>query len=115
VESDGSVVVAMGMGRPTENQWELCEVFGSIYRVVAEVLEDMVANIPEYFETQNIMESNPYGISLVPEGILVADAGADALFLVRNDGTIDTIVAFSSFVEAAVPELSCGNNFSLPP
>jgi len=82
--------------------------------VVAEVLEDMVANIPEYVETQNIMESNPYGIALMPEGILVADAGADALFLVRNDGTLDTIVAFSSFGDAAVPELSCGNNSSLP-
>lgn len=118
VEDDGSIILAMGMGGPPENQKELGklgDIFGSIYRVVAEVLEDVIANIPQYVETQaNLMESNPYGIALVPEGILVADAGADALFLIRDDNTIDTIVTFSSFGQAAVPELSCGNNSTLP-
>lgn len=116
VESDGSIILAIGLGGPPENQRILGDVFGSIYRVVAEDLEDMIAiaNIPEYAETQNLMESNPYGIALVPEGVLVADAGADALFLVRNDSTIDTVVTFSSFGQAAVPELSCGNNSTVP-
>lgn len=114
IDKDGSIVLAMGMGGSPANQEELGEEFGSIYRVVAEVLWDMIANIPEYVGTQSsLAESNPYGIALVPEGVLVVDAAADSLFLVRN-GTVDTIVAFPSFGSVAVPKLSCGNNDTFP-
>lgn len=115
IEEDGSIILAMGMVGNRENQEELGEVFGSVYRVVAEVLEDQIANIPEYVATQSALaESNPYGIALVPEGVLVVDAAADSLFLVRNDSTIDTIVTFPSLGQVAVPRLSCGNNATLP-
>lgn len=115
VEEDGTLIVAMGMGGPPDNQDVLGDVFGSVFRVVAEVLEDNIANIPAYVATQSALsESNPYGVALVPEGILVVDAGADALFLIRNDSTIDTVIAFPDFGQAPVPVLSCGNN-STPP
>jgi len=115
IEDDGSIILSMGMGGPPDNQDYIGETFGSIFRVLNEVLEDMIANIPEYVASQSALtESNPYGVALVPEGVLVVDAGADALFLIRNDSTIDTVVTFPSFGEVAVPELSCGNNNTTP-
>ena len=115
IEDDGSIILAMGMGGPPANQEILGEQFGSVYRVVADVLQDLIGNIPQYVASQsNLTESNPYGVALSNEGVLVVDAGADALFLVRNDSTIDTVTTFQGLGEVSVPKLSCGNN-STPP
>jgi DNA-binding beta-propeller fold protein YncE len=103
IEDDGSIILAMGMGGFPDNQDIIGEVFGSLYRVVGNTIEDEIANIPAYVASQSdLMQSNPYGIALVPQGVLVADAGADALFLVRNDSsveTIDTVIAFRALAK----------------
>lgn len=40
------------------------------------------------------LDANPYSIAVIEDGVLVADAGANALLKVADDGTISTIAVF---------------------
>ena len=50
-------------------------------------------------------DSNPYGVLAVPGGVIVPDAGANALVRIDANGTMSTLAAFSN--NTTVPGVGC--------
>jgi hypothetical protein len=53
--------------------------------------------------TGDEVDSNPYGLLAVPAGVVVADAGANALNYVRADGSVSTLAVFPNRLVSAPP------------
>ena len=117
----GTLSVAMGLGGPEALQETLGDAFGSLHRVRPNGKTRFLGNIAAYEEANDPdfegSDSNPYGVALVPGGRLVADAGANALFHVANDGTISTVAVFPRLAPTPFVPPSCADElpFPLPP
>jgi hypothetical protein len=65
---------------------------GGGWRVVADIAAYEAANDPN----GGLIDSNPYGVLAEPGSFLVVDAGANALFRVTPDGSVETAAVFPS-------------------
>lgn len=98
IAADGSLYLIMNLGRDPAMRAELPEDFASagwLMKVgpdgsvepVADVAAFESANDPDA-ELGGAVDSNPYGIVATEAGIAVADAGANDVLLVADDGSV---------------------------
>lgn len=116
----GTLSVALGLGGDLEVQDEVGEAFGSLHQVLPNGKVKMLANITAHEEADDPdgegPDSNPYGVAFLDDGSrLVADAGANALFQVWQDGTVETVAVFPRLAPAPFVPPSCTIPFPLPP
>ncbi len=118
---NGTLSVAMGLGGDEALQDVLGDAFGSLHQVRPNGKTRFLGNVTAYEEATDPdaegPDSNPYGVAHVPGGRLVADAGANALFRVANDGTISTVAVFPRLAPTPFVPPSCADElpFPLPP
>ncbi len=104
----GTLQLAMGLGGGARG--DASGAFGATHSVLpngkvkplADILGHETAN-----DSDGAIDSNPYGIDHVPGGTLVADAGANALFLTRPNGSIETVAVFPPIFGLEWPAVSC--------
>jgi hypothetical protein len=70
----------------------------------ASLADDLAGYEAEKNPDGGLFDTNPYGVTVVPGGVAVADAGANAVVQVASDGTITTLgVLPAKIVPAPVP------------
>lgn len=113
----GLLSVPIGLGGATDVQEAVGDGFGSLQQVRPNGKTRYLANVAAYETAEDPdgagADSNPYGVALVPGGRLVADAGANALFKVANNGAISTVAVFPPLDPAPFVPPSCFGD--LPP
>lgn len=105
----GTLQLAMGLGGGERG--DVSGAFGATHSVLpngnikplADILGVETATDPD----EAGVDSNPYGIDQVPGGTLVADAGANALFLTRPNGSVETVAVFPPLFGLTWPAVSC--------
>lgn len=102
-QGTGGAYVTLGLGGGPAFQdfyGAAGELMGTIIHVAASGQWRMIADVASWEFAANpdggAPDSNPYGILAEPGGRYVADAGANALFRVRPNGTVETIAVFPS-------------------
>ena len=103
-DADGNLMVILGLGRnpadrnPAGPFGPLVENMGQLVQVAADGSWASEIDVAAYEATANPdggeIDSNPYAIERIAGGYLVADAGANALLKVTDDGTITTVAVF---------------------
>jgi hypothetical protein len=114
----GTLSVTMGLGGNEDVREAIHPLFGTLLRVLPNGKASIAADIVAYEEDADPdgegADSNPYGVTIAPDGSrLVADAGANALFRVRANGSISTVATFGRLAPAPFVPPSCFNQ--LPP
>jgi hypothetical protein len=98
-QGTGGAYITMGLGGGPEFQDALGGMYSGTlihmaasgkWRVVADILQHEVDENP----AGGPVDSNPFGVLAEPGGRLVVDAGANALFAVAPNGTIETVAVF---------------------
>jgi hypothetical protein len=98
---DGIFLVINSGGDPADREamppdlasyagWLVRGVLGAGIEPWVDVAAYETANNPD----EGPIDANPYSIAVIEDGILVADAGANALLKVTDDGTISTVAVF---------------------
>jgi hypothetical protein len=114
--ADGSVYTVVGLGaNPADRDAIAAEVpiageLGWLYGLGADNTWTAMADVAGYEGTANpdgseAPDSNPYGIAMDGDTLLVADAGGNDLLTVAPDGTIATYAVFEQELVEAPPEL----------
>jgi hypothetical protein len=104
VNDDGSLVLVMNLGAdPAVREGFPPELANAGWLVTAapdgtltpwvDVAAFEAANDPDK-DFGGLVDSNPYGIAVVDDGYLVADAGGNDLLHVANDGTVSFVAGF---------------------
>jgi hypothetical protein len=98
-QGTGGAYITMGLGGDREWQDALGGLFsGTLIHMAASGRWKVVADILEHEEDENPaggpVDSNPFGVLAEPGGRLVVDAGANALFSVAANGTVETLAVF---------------------
>ena len=110
VAEDGSMIIVMNSGGDPADRAgfgpEAASVAGWLLRASADGTVEPWVDVAAYESEANpeptLLDSNPYSITAVEGGYVVADAGANALLMVTGDGTISTVAVFPPF-EALFP------------
>jgi hypothetical protein len=101
IGADGSLTLTIGfgmnplsrtvLGPPGENMASLVQVTSSgTWTKTVDSGDYEVANNPD----DNVVDSNPYGLLDVADGLVLTDAGGNALYHVTEGGAISTITTF---------------------
>jgi hypothetical protein len=100
-QGQGNLFVTIGFGGDPDLREELedwSDTMAVVGRVTADGAYSIVADIGTFENAENpdldLPDTNPYGILALPGKIIVADAGANALFEVRANGEIRTLAVF---------------------
>lgn len=103
-DADGNLMVILGLGAnpvirdPAGEFGPLVENMGHLVQVAADGSWASEVDVAAYEATANPdggeIDSNPYAIERITGGYLVADAGANALLKVADDGMISTVAVF---------------------
>jgi sugar lactone lactonase YvrE len=110
VASDGTIYAVIGMGAAPEVR----DVFGEGAELLATVVKidgdgevTMVADLAAHEEAENPdgteLDTNPYGIAMDGDDLIVADAGGNSLLRVTLDGDVETIAVFEPRLVPAPP------------
>lgn len=97
----GGAYITMGLGGGAEFQAALGgKYFGTLIHMAAsgkwKVVADVAAHEFENNPAGGPVDSNPFGVLAEPGGRLIADAGANALLRVADNGTVETLAVFAS-------------------
>jgi hypothetical protein len=121
VTDDGTVYVIIGLGGPPDARAAFGaagEHLGWVLRLDDEGNWDPVVDIAAYEGTNNPddgeIDSNPYSLVVTDEGMVVSDAGANALLWVDNEGTISTLAVFDARMVPAPPFLELPDGTEIP-
>lgn len=116
VEGKGTLQLAMGLGGGERG--DVGAAFSAIHSVLPNGKVKPLVDVLGFEAAANpdgaAVDSNPYGIDSVPGGTLVADAGANALFLTKRNGSIETVAVFPPLTGLVWPDLSCPLPFFPP-
>ena len=103
-DADGNLMVILGLGMNPDNRdpagpfGPLVENMGHLVQVGADGSWASEIDVAAYEATANPdggeIDSNPYAVERITGGYLVADAGANALLKVADDGAITTAAVF---------------------
>ena len=103
-DAECNLMVIVGLGSnpsvrdPAGPFGALSENLGQLVQVAADGTWTNVVDVSAYEAAENPdggeIDSNPYALTRVDDGYLVADAGANALLHVADDGTITTVAVF---------------------
>ncbi len=103
-DAEGNLMVILGLGAnpvirdPAGEFGPLVENLGHLVQVAADGSWASEVDIAAYEATENPdggeIDSNPYAIERITGGYLVADAGANALLKVTDEGVITTVAVF---------------------
>ena len=103
-DADGNLMVILGLGAnpvirdPAGEFGPLVENMGHLVQVAADGSWASEVDVAAYEATENPdggeIDSNPYAIERITGGYLVADAGANALLKVTDEGVITTVAIF---------------------
>jgi hypothetical protein len=103
-DDEGNLMVIVGLGtdparRGTDDFFgTISNNLGQLVHIAADGTWTNEIDVAAYEGTANPdggeIDSNPYGIERIEGGYLVADAGANALLKVADDGTITTVTDF---------------------
>jgi glucose/arabinose dehydrogenase len=103
-DSEGNLMVIVGLGAdpavrdPSGPFGPLVENLGQLVQVAEDGTWMNVVDVAAHEAAENPdggeLDSNPYDLERVDDGYLVADAGANALLHVADDGTITTVAVF---------------------
>lgn len=99
-QGTGGAYIAIGLGGNAAFRAALgSEFFGTLVHMSASGKWKVVADVAAHeFETNPAggpVDTNPFGVLAEPGGRLVADAGANALFSVAANGTVETLAVFA--------------------
>ena len=107
IADDGTIYVLTGDGAvPDAEERAEGDIGGIVWRVGEDGAPEQVADLVAYEASANpdggIADSNPNGVVVAPDGsLLVADAGANAVFMIDAEGETSTVATFAdSMVEA---------------
>ena len=94
-------------------------LLGSVVQVSREGTVRPVADIARFEAVNNPVpvtsDSNPYGVVSLPgHGVVVADAGANALFRVHPNGHVSTLAVFEARYVPAPPQLQLPPGATIP-
>lgn len=98
-QGTGGAYITLGLGGNREFQAALGGIYsGHVIHMAASGKWKVVADVAAHeFETNPAggpLDSNPFGILAEPGGRLVVDAGANALFSIAANGTVETVAVF---------------------
>lgn len=103
-DNGGNLMVIVGLGAnpnvrdPNGALGPLSENLGQLVQVAADGTWANVVDVAAYEAAENPdggeIDSNPYGLERIDGGYLVADAGANALLHVTDNGDISTVAVF---------------------
>jgi hypothetical protein len=100
-QGTGGAYVTLGLGGGPQFQDDYGaagELMGTVLHVAASGQWRMVADVASFEFAANpdvrFHDSNPFGILAEPGGRYVADAGANALFRVASNGSVETVAVF---------------------
>lgn len=100
-QGQGNLYVTTGFGGDPDLRDELEDWSGTMAvlgRVTADGTYAIVSDIGTFENEANpdedLPDSNPYGVLALPGKVVVADAGANALFEVRANGDVSTLAVF---------------------
>jgi hypothetical protein len=100
-QGQGNLYVTIGFGGEPDLRDELEDWSGTMAvlgRVTANGAYRIVADIGTFEHHENpdldLPDSNPYGVLALPGKVIVADAGANALFEISANGSIRTLAVF---------------------
>jgi hypothetical protein len=100
-QGQGNLFVTIGFGGEPDARDVLEDWSGTMAvlgRVTANGAYTIVADIGTFEQLENadgdLPDSNPYGVLALPGKVVVADAGANALFEIRANGAIRTLAVF---------------------
>jgi sugar lactone lactonase YvrE len=96
---DGAKLARLGRATP-DGTWRL--------------LSDLGQSEADHNPTGDEVDSNPYGILALPGRQVVADAGANALLEIRNDGAIAPLATFADGLADAPPFLGLPPGTQIP-
>lgn len=115
---DGEMYVTVTMGGTPEMRSQMPEPFGGwlgyVHRVGADGITSVVAD-PTTWEAENdpdsgqpgaTVDANPYGLVVVDDGVVVADAGGNTLVHYAADGTGTLLAAFPTTMAELSPEVA---------
>jgi len=117
----GKADVVIGLGAVAAARTGLgakAALFGTVVRVSVQGRVRPVADIARFEAVNNPVpvtsDSNPYGVVALPGHSVVADAGANALFLVHPDGRVSTLAMFEARYVPAPPQLQLPPGATIP-
>jgi hypothetical protein len=95
----GGAYITMGLGGDHEFKEALGANFsGTVIRMAASGVWKVVADVLHHETVENPagghVDTNPFGILAEPGGLLVADAGGNALLSIAPNGAIETVAVF---------------------
>ncbi len=100
-QGQGNLFVTIGFGGEPDLREELEEEAGTMAvlgRVTSNGAYKILSDIGTFENEENpdedLPDSNPYGVLALPGKVIVADAGANALFEISANGTIRTLAVF---------------------
>jgi hypothetical protein len=123
VTDDGTVYVIIGLGGPPAARAQLGEAgeyLGWVLRLDAEGNWEPVVDIAIYEEQANPgggdLDTNPYSLVVTDDGIVVSDAGMNALLWVdtNDNNTISTLAVFDTRMVAAPPFMPVPPGTTIP-
>mgnify|MGYP001828878776 FL=1 len=112
VAEDGSVYVLTADGNvPDAAERAEGDIGGIVWMAGEDGTPEQVADLVAFEASENpdggLLDSNPNGVAVTPDGnLLVADAGANALLMITPDGTTSTVAVFADTMEALPAELA---------
>lgn len=117
----GKADVVIGLGAVAAARTGLgakAALFGTVVRVSVQGRVRPVADIARFEAVNNPVpvtsDSNPYGVVALSGHSVVADAGANALFLVHPDGRVSTLAMFEARYVPAPPQLQLPPGATIP-
>jgi DNA-binding beta-propeller fold protein YncE len=95
----GGAYITMGLGGDEEFQEALGGHYSAtVIRMAASGVWKVVADVLDHETEENPaggpVDTNPFGVLAEPGGLLVADAGGNALLSVSPNGTVETLAVF---------------------
>ena len=112
VAEDGGVYVLTADGNvPDAAERAEGDIGGIVWMAGEDGTPEQVADLVAFEASENpdggLLDSNPNGVAVTPDGnLLVADAGANALLMITPDGTTSTVAVFADTMEALPAELA---------
>lgn len=115
---DGDLYLTVALGGTPETRSQVPAPFGDwlgyVHRVAADGTASVVAdpatweaaNDPDAGEPGATVDSNPYGLVVVADGVVVADAGGNTLVHYAADGTGTLLAAFPTTMAELSPEVA---------
>ena len=107
IAADGTIYVLTGDGNvPDAAERAEGDIGGIVWKVGEDGSPEQVADLVAYEASANpdggVSDSNPNGVAVAPDGsLLVADAGANAVFMIDANGETTTAAVFAdTMVEA---------------